>query len=184
MSAPRRRRPRGVATTPARTRHDLVIASIGSAVVVFGTIFLIWGLRPGGFTAGSGGILHRQPRVSWWVILTLFALGSAVWVVKRPRARFRSPRKVLTACIAGVLVVSIVVFALWQASGGILRHYAPPVDFSLPSTSVPAPTVPASTATTTAGSTGAGSTAPGSTTASDSTPSSDAATTVPTTAAP
>ncbi len=150
MSAPRRRRVRNQEVAKTRNPAETRIAVVGSSLIVFGTLFLIWGMRPGNYNPGTGGILHRQPRVSWWIFLTVFFVGFVVWLVRRPDANFAKPRRTLVVLLSAVMVSSLVVFGIWQARGGILRHYQVPTTIPTPPSvptkpSLSLPTVPSTT---------------------------------------
>lgn len=169
MSAPRSRRLRNQSAPTTRTRRELVTAIGGATGVVLSTAVLVWAMRPGNFTAGTGGIIHRQPRVSLWLAATAIGLATAVWMVRRPDAKFRQPVRVLALSAGGVVVVAIVVMATWHKN--LLRTYTPPPTLP-PITTTTAPKV---ATTTTAARTGTSTTTPGATTTAPSASTTSAA---------
>jgi hypothetical protein len=125
-----------------------VTAVCGAAAVVIGTLLLIWLMRPGNaVTPGSGGLIHRQPRVSWLVFFALVALISAIVWITRSR-RFREHPRVPVA-IASVVVILLAIVAGLAWPSGIERHYVSfhPSNITIPSTAS-TPTTKAATATT------------------------------------
>ena len=122
MSAPRRRRLRNQVVPTTIPRRQRFIAIGGSALIVLVTVVLIWAMRPGSFTPGSGGIIHRQPRATWWVIATIAAIAFSVWLIRRPTAAWKKPKLVIGICAALIVAGAPLAAAKWPG-GGILRHY-------------------------------------------------------------
>ncbi|MCU1427930.1 MAG: hypothetical protein JWL83_1930 [Actinomycetia bacterium] len=143
-----------------RSRREVVTAAAGAFAVVAVTALLVWMLRPGTpFVAGTGGIAHRQPRVTWLVVLSLAALAAVVAYARSAR-RWRGRVAIVTA--VGVILVLIGIGAAGAAwPGGLMRHYVsltPPSSINIPTTTPRATTTP----TTAPG--GTTTTAPGGTT--------------------
>ncbi len=172
MSAPRSRRARNqsnLAVVPAKERWIAVVGSVG---IVAMSLFLIWAMRPGNFNPGTGGIIHRQPRVTWLLALTAVGLICAVWYPRRPDAKFKNRRRAAGLLSSGVLVVAVLTVVWWgQRWDGIVRTYTPPVTFAPQPTVKPGATtttraVPPSTTATTAPRAAATTTTVGATTSS------------------
>lgn len=128
--SPAARRRRGEHAPKVHTRRDVALAVGGSAVVVGSTLLLIWLMRPGSantFTPGSGGLVHRQPRVAWLVFATVSAIALLAWWIWRPESRVRNRRGAMAAAGALVVAAAVAGSLLWPK--GILRHYAstPPI---------------------------------------------------------
>ncbi len=163
MSAPRSRRLRNQSAPNTRTRRELLTAIGGVAGVLLSTAVLVWAMRPGNFNPGTGGIIHRQPRVTLWLAATVIALATAVWMVLRPDAKVREPVRTLAISAGGVVVVAVVVMATWHSS--LLRDYTPPPTLPpLTTTSAPAATSTTTPGVTTTVPPGATTTVPGATT--------------------
>ena len=177
MSAAPRRRRRSQHAVPLHTRGEVAVAVAGSAAVVLGTALLIWLMRPGpSFSVGTGGILHRQPRAGWLIVLTLAALASVAWFAVRPGSRVRRRTFVASSAGSGVLAVAVATAVLWPH--GLIHHYIPAPTFpSIPSSSVPS-SVRSSSSTPASGPTSA---PPGTTAPASSTPTTASTPTTPTT---
>jgi hypothetical protein len=122
MSPSRSRRLRRQKAPVVRTRRELVNAVSGPAVLIVVTSLLIWGMRPGrAFFPGTGGVLHRQPRISWLVTLALVALALQVWAVLRPASRIRKRELAIGGGSALIVVVTVVIGIVWP--GGVVHHY-------------------------------------------------------------
>jgi hypothetical protein len=124
-----------------RSRADIVKAVGVAAGVVAATALVIWLLRPGpSGTAGTGGLMNRQPRASWLVGGGIGVAALASWFIVRGRRSIRSRAKVLVPVALGVvLVASVAVGFVWP--GGLLRHAVapPPVPKTPPATTVARP---------------------------------------------
>ncbi len=129
-----------------RDRIEIVKAvGISVAILIF-TAIVVWLLRPGppGIPA-TGGLMNRQPRVSWLIGMALGAGALATWWVlrKSPRAKKRA-KVVLPITFAVILALTVVGGFLWP--GGLLRHDVAPEPIPeeepepTPSTSAPAQT--------------------------------------------
>lgn len=151
-----------------RSRAEVITAVAGAVAVVGGTLLLVWLLRPG-TGPGTGGLVHRQPRATWLILLTAGAAAAAVWWTRRTRSRLAARRP--AALAAAMVLVGIAAVAgglLWP--GGLLRHVnsipgplVRPTDTTLPvSNSTPGATVPPLSPESTA----PGVTAPGASTES------------------
>jgi hypothetical protein len=131
-----------------RSRSEIgkaVAVAAGSVVV---TAIVIWLMRPGAAgTVGTGGMINRQPRVSWLVGVALGVGGLATWFILRFSRRARGHEKTAVPIALGVVLVAAVIggFA-WP--GGLLRH-----DHAPPKLTTPSTTAPGSTTTTVAGAT-------------------------------
>ena len=154
-----------------RSRREVVQAVGVAAGLVLLTALLIWLLRPGpAGTAGTGGLMNRQPRVSALVIGTLVVGGFVTWWILRVSRRARGHEKVVLPIALGVvLLAALVVGIVWP--GGLLRHGVAPPEPITPTTT------PSTPATSPTGATGATST-------SGATGASGANGTTPTTGAP
>jgi hypothetical protein len=148
MSSPRRGR--GHHPVVTRSRREVVTAAGGSAAVVIVTALLIWLMRPGPqFSVGTGGLFHRQPRVTWLVVMALIVVGVLVWTALRPDSTVKRRELVVGAGSAAVLVAAVVGGIKWP--GGLVHHYPSQPKVTVPATTV-APVTTASTPTTVAGS--------------------------------
>jgi hypothetical protein len=109
---------------PARPRSEVVAAVVVAAAIVFGTILLIWLLRPGTpGVPGGGGLLTRQPRMTILVVATAIALAAVVYRVLRHHRRTArlSERGALLLGSGVVLVLAVVGGILWP--DGVIRHW-------------------------------------------------------------
>jgi hypothetical protein len=140
--SPSRARARRAPAHRGHSRREIATAVFGASAVVLGTVLLIWLMRPGNaVTPGSGGLIHRQPRVSWLVFLAIVALITAiVWIMRSRRFR-HNPR--VPIAIATVVVILLAIVAGFAWPSGAVRHY---ISFHQPNSTIP-PT--ASTPTTT-----------------------------------
>lgn len=122
-----------------RNRADIVKAVGAAAGIVLGTALLVWLMRPGpAGIPGTGGLINRQPRMSWLLGLALGLSAIAAWWILRVSRRARGHAKVVLPVSLGVVAVAAVVGGIaWP--GGVLRHAVAP-----PHTAPP-PTVPSST---------------------------------------
>lgn len=129
--------------THQRPRSEVVTAVAGVAAVLVSAALLTWLLRPGS-GPGTGGLMHRQPRASWLVLLTVVAALMAFSWVRRTRSRIATNR---TAALAGamalVAVAAVAAGMLWP--GGLLRHT--PGGLDLPEIELPDISTPDSTVT-------------------------------------
>lgn len=147
--SPAARRRRGEHAPHVHSRREIATAVGGSVAVVAVTLLLIWMLRPGSasaFSPGSGGILHRQPRVGWVLFIAAGVLGLAAWWIWRSESRLRNKPGFTAVASAVIIVGAVAVSLLWPK--GILRHYASTPKLTPPVTT-PATTpvtVPRSTA--------------------------------------
>jgi len=140
-----------------RSRREVTIAWLGAAAVVIVTGILLWLMRPGApGTEGTGGLANRQPRATWLVVLTVFALAYWTYWVLRRQKRWRE--KVIVLLVGGwtfLAAASIIVGIFWP--GGLLRHPEPPLDVSdfedLTGTTLPTDTTPLTTGETIPGDT-------------------------------
>jgi len=169
------RRPRGVQHVPTHSRREVTQAVVGPIVVVVLTLLLIWMMRPGSVTPGTGGLLHRQPRAGWLVAAALVALVALAWAVWRPGSTVRQRPLVTATGTVGVLLLAVIGAVVWP--GGLLHHYQSeptlPTPTSSPISVAPTPSsvAPTSAAPTSVAPTSAtASSAPG-TTAPASAPS-------------
>jgi hypothetical protein len=150
MSPSRTRKP----IVHARPRAEVVTAVAAGAAVVLGTALLVWLMRPG--TAGvpaGGGLMNRQPRVTWLIVLTI-AGGAAfgAWMLRGRRRPRRLSRRAALAVIAVVVVVGSVLGGVFWP-GGVVKHWpARPKPFKPPVTTLPSipPTTTAPSPSTTA----------------------------------
>jgi len=118
-----------------RSRAEVITAVAGAAAVVVGTLLLVWLLRPA-TGPGTGGLIHRQPRAAWLIILTAGAAAAALrWAGRSRRATHR--RTAIAVAMVLVGVAAVAGGALWP--GGLLRHVQSipghtvrPTDTSLP----------------------------------------------------
>jgi hypothetical protein len=144
--------------TPKGRDRAEIVKSVGvAAAIVIVTALLVWLLRPGppGVPA-TGGLMNRQPRVSWLIGIALGAAGLATWWVLRKSPRAKARGKIVFPITFGVIVVATVIGGfLWP--GGLLRHDVAPAPVPepepTPSTSVPAQTTTPNTPTTVTGTT-------------------------------
>jgi cytochrome bd-type quinol oxidase subunit 2 len=158
VAAPRSRRLRNQAAPVTHTRSEWVLAVVGSAAVVLVTVVLIWAMRPGSpnsFTAGKGGLIHRQPRVSLMLLATAAVMAIVAWLILRPESKVKQQRRAALLSVVGVVVAAVAVFAIWHNT--LVHDYAvPPPDTTIPPTSVPSiTTVPTITTTPTPSTTAA-----------------------------
>lgn len=130
-----------------RSRADILKAAGAAAGIIVVTALLIWLTRPGPTgTAGTGGLMGRQPRVSLLIGAALGLAAVAMWWVLRVSRTARERAKiVLPVALGVVLVAALVGAATWP--GGVLRHdIAPP-----PLTTIPRTTTTFGRVTTTTG---------------------------------
>jgi hypothetical protein len=109
---------------PARPRAEVVAAVAVAATIVFGTVLLIWLLRPGTpGVPGGGGLLSRQPRMTILVVLTAAALATVSYrAVRHHRRSARlSERGALLVGSGVVLVLAVAGGIFWP--GGVIRHW-------------------------------------------------------------
>lgn len=158
-----RRRP-----VPNRRSRDDVIKAAGAAVgIVVGTALLVWLMRPGpnGQPLGTGGLVNRQPRMSWLIVIALGVAAFAAWWILRVSRRVKGREKVALATAFGVVAIAAIIGGIvWP--GGVLRHdHARPqaITPTVPSTTAPNGTVATTTGpavtTTSTGTSGTGTTA-------------------------
>ncbi len=126
--------------------RDKVIAGLGAAGVVVFTALAVWALRPGGphprFGHGlTGGIAHRQSKVTLLVAITVIVLASLLsYAYSRVQQGRPLRRSGLIAATAVVLVAAVGAGFAWP--GGLLYHWDPPVlpdDLPVPEDTVPLP---------------------------------------------
>ena len=147
----RRRIGRERYTVPQRRPRGELLKTVGGvAAVVVGTLVMVWLLRPGTGSA-SGGLVSRQPRAAWLIVLTASAALAAVSWLRRTRSRRIAARPVaaLVAAMALVAVAAVAAGAMWP--GGLLRHTpgGPPAPRFETETTLPAATsAPAANTTT------------------------------------
>jgi hypothetical protein len=159
-----------------RRREDIIRAVAVAAGIVIVTAILVWLLRPGppGIPA-TGGLMNRQPRVSWLIGLALGITAFATWwVLKRSGRRTRARAKVILPIVVGAVIVAAVIGGfLWP--GGLLRHDVAPAPEPPTTTTQPSTTSApgAAVSTTVAGASGA--------TGATGTPTTLSPTTLPTT---
>jgi len=157
--SPAARRRRGEHAPRAHSRRDIGVAVAGSVAVVAATLLLIWLLRPGSASAlspGTGGLLHRQPRVGWVLFIATALVGLAAWWIWRNESRLRNKPAFTAVASALIIVGAVTVSLLWPK--GILRHYAstpsitPPVTtpVTVPPTTAAPPTTASKSSPTTA----------------------------------
>jgi hypothetical protein len=161
--SPSRAKARRAPQAHHRSRQELATAIGGAAAVVIGTALLIWLMRPGDVvTPGSGGLIHRQPRISWLVFIAIVVEISAVAWVSRSRRYRENPR--VPIIVSSVVVVVLAIAAGFAWPSGAVRHYETfnPSDITIPSTAPTPTTQPTATtkptATTTPASTTTGAT--------------------------
>jgi hypothetical protein len=159
---------------PLHDRHEIVVAVLGCVAVVLGTLFLIWLMRPGPTSSiGKGGILNRQPRAGWLLVITIAAILGILYFALRPDSRVR--RKVVVVVSSIVVIVLAAGGVAWAYPGGVVHHYPsapkpPPIPPSTaphvtsPTTATSATTAPTATTATTAATNPAATTAPKATT--------------------
>jgi hypothetical protein len=131
-----------------RERAEILKAVGVVAGIVIVTVLLIWLLRPGpaGIPA-TGGLMNRQPRVSWLLGLAIGAGMLATWWILRRNPKAQARARVILPISLGVIVVAAVVGGvLWP--GGLLRHDVAPAP-APPATTTPT-TKPATSPTTAA----------------------------------
>jgi hypothetical protein len=133
-----------------RDRADIVRAVAVAAAIVIVTALLVWLLRPGppGVPA-TGGLMNRQPRVSWLVGTAIGVAAIATWwILTRSSRRTRDRARIILPIVLGVVLVgSVVVGFVWP--GGLLRHDVAPPTQPEPTTTT---TNPSATTTPTTGS--------------------------------
>jgi hypothetical protein len=155
------------------------VTAVAVAVsIVAGTALLVWLLRPGPpavfGNVGGGGLLNRQPRASWLVVLTAVAVGGfAWWVLRRRRSTRRRP---LLLGLGSLVLVGGAVAAGFLWPGGLLRRYAPTPQVDLDEIGDLTSTTTAPGGATTTSGTGTATTGP------PTTPGTTAPAAVPTTA--
>jgi hypothetical protein len=110
-----------------RDRREILLAVGGAAAVVVLTLLAIWGMRPGDdFDGGDGGILSRQPRVSWLAVGCVVALGAFVyWAMKGKPKNSNRKRTILASGSVGILLIAGLLGFFWP--GGLLHTYQPDV---------------------------------------------------------
>jgi hypothetical protein len=113
-----------------RDRKAILLAVGGAAAVVVLTLLAIWGMRPGDdFDGSDGGILSRQPRVSWLAVGCVVALGAFVyWAMKGAPKNSNRKRTILACGSVGILLLAGVLGFFWP--GGLLHTYQPTPDLS------------------------------------------------------
>jgi hypothetical protein len=113
-----------------RDRRELMLAVGGAAAVVVLTLLAIWGLRPGdNFDGSDGGILSRQPRVSWLTLGCVVALGAFVYYAMQGKPKDSNRKRTILACgSVGILLIAGVLGFFWP--GGLLHTYTPVPDLS------------------------------------------------------
>jgi hypothetical protein len=149
--SPSRARARRAQVQRGHSRREITTAVLGAAAVVIGTVLLIWLMRPGNTsTPGSGGLIHRQPRMSWLVFFTIVVLIVAIVWITRSR-RFRENPRVPIA-IASVVVIILAVVAGFAWPSGVVHHYVSfnPSNITIPSTASTPTTKPTTTTKPTA----------------------------------
>jgi cell division septation protein DedD len=113
-----------------------VTAYAGAAAVVVGTALAIWLMRPGNAnTPGSGGLVHRQPRVALLVFIAVFVEMIAVLTVRGSRRWHAHVGRALTVATIAVLVLAVAGGFAWPS--GLVRHYQsfnPATNITIPST--------------------------------------------------
>lgn len=142
-----RRRP-----APNRRNRADVIKAVGVAVgIMVGTALVVWLMRPGptGQPLGTGGIVNRQPRMSWLIVIALALAAIAAWWILRVSRRTKGHEKVaLPIAFGAVAIAAVIGGVLWP--GGVLLHV-----HALPQAITPNPvssTIPPNaTASTTSG---------------------------------
>ena len=151
--SPSRARARRAPVQRGHSRREIATAVFGAAAVVIGTALLIWLMRPGNaITPGSGGLIHRQPRISWLVFLTIVVgIIAIVWITRSRRFR-ENPR--VPIAIASVVVIVLAIVAGFAWPSGVVRHYVSihPPNTTTPSTAATPttkPTVPSKPTPTT-----------------------------------
>jgi cytochrome bd-type quinol oxidase subunit 2 len=155
VSPSRTRRP----VAKVRPRSEIVKAVGGAAAVVLATALLVWLIRPRGKDVSDrGGLLTRQPRMAWLVVLGIIAAAFVVrWVLRNRRTRSR--RKVLIPIVL-IVVLVFTTIAGFAWPGGVIHHY--PAAAKAPTNTTPATSPPGtgSGSTTPATATGATGTSP------------------------
>ena len=113
-----------------RDREEILVAVGGAVAVVVLTLLAIWGLRPGdNFDGSDGGILSRQPRVSWLAVGCVVALGAFVYYAMKGKPKNSNRRRTILACgSVGILLLACVLGFFWP--GGLLHTYTPIPDVS------------------------------------------------------
>lgn len=108
-----------------RDRREIVLAVGGAVAVVVLTLLAIWGLRPGDdFDGSDGGILSRQPRVSWLALGCVVALGAFVYYAMKGKPKDSNRKRTILACgSVGILLLACVLGFFWP--GGLLHTYQP-----------------------------------------------------------
>jgi len=109
-----------------RPRGEIATAVGGAAAVLVGALIMIWLLRPG-TGPGTGGLLHRQPRASWLIVVTACAAAIAAAWTRRTHSRLARHRPAALATVM-VLVVAAAVAGGMLWPGGLLRHVESPVE--------------------------------------------------------
>ena len=121
MSPSRTRRP----VHRHRSRRELFTAIGGAVGVVLVTAIMVWLLRPGpSGTQGTGGLGNRQPRATWLVGITIFALLVFAWWAFRQQRRWRG-RAVIVMSVGGFIILLAAVTGGFLWPGGLLRHPPP-----------------------------------------------------------
>jgi hypothetical protein len=153
--APRSRRLRNQQAPVTRTRRELTIAISGSVAVVGSTLLLIWAMRPGpqvSVNPLTGGLIHRQPRVSLFLAATAAAIALAAWALLRRDAKVRNRTRALAIAVVGVVAAAVIVFGVWHDS--LLRNYAVPTFPTTTPTTAPRITTTVAPKSTTTAKTG------------------------------
>jgi hypothetical protein len=136
---------------PGRPRSEVVVAVVVGAAIVFGTILLIWLLRPGTpGVPGQGGLLSRQPRITILVVATAIALGGVVYrVLTHHRRSARLSQRASLLLGSGVVLVLAVAGGIFWPNG-VIRHWPkrPTLADTPPTATAPVSATTAKTPTT------------------------------------
>ncbi|HET9730087.1 MAG TPA: hypothetical protein VFR41_11730 [Acidimicrobiia bacterium] len=167
MSPSRTRKP----VVHGRPRSEVITAVAVAAGITLGTALIVWLMRPGPAGGlGGGGLVNRQPRATWLILLSIAVGAGLVWWVlygrRRPR---RLSRRAGVASVLTVTVVGAVLGGIFWP-GGLVHHW--PKAFKPPAAPPTNSTTPTTTPTTKPGNKTTSTTAKGpktSTTASAST---------------
>ncbi len=108
-----------------RSRADIVKAVSVAAGIVLGTALFVWLMRPGpaGIPA-TGGLINRQPRSSWLVVIAIAVAGLATWFTLRSKRTRKRVKIVLPIVLGVVLIATVIAGIVWP--GGLLRHDVAP----------------------------------------------------------